>query len=310
MPLNHSKATVRISLAGLALVCINKREHNRCEIGILRCDRHAPVLDIQKIELDSTRTKRKSSCLVEHSLCLDDDIFIDVINPAPDEGLHCERGTSTFLRRGFDREDDHGDEEDFRWIPDLEGPEFHNRKLKFRRKAKLMPKIFLSDGILYTRRKTDDAFARVSVNGGPSPAVRGRFGHGMSADITCLEGGKVVLSNRSDNGSSKHSPRCSVTLPHDDRFQYVITLENHCQLANEFEGTDFRLYYDVIKDPGGKQFDLRRIVKTGCYAAPEDPIAGRADFSLDGFPQRCMTVSLSETGSLGGESSDSDKEKP
>jgi len=215
-----------------------------------------------------------------------------------DRITHCERGTSTYMRRGFDRLDDIGDEDDFRWVPDLEGPEFHNRKLRIKRRSILQPTIFLSDGILYTRQKTDERFARISLNGKPSPVPLGKFAHGLSADIMGLDGGELVLGNRSEGESPERSARCLIRLPQSDYVKYLITIENECLLGDETDGTDFRLFYEVVKDPDGQRFDLRRIVETGCYAEPEDPIEGRNDFSLDGFPEKCMVGFLGKTDTL------------
>ena len=292
MPLDHSKATVTVSIAGLALSCINKLKRNRCEIGILRCDRHRPLLDIQKIELDPKSGIPRCSSLVPHSLSLDEDISINVVYHDTGGRPNCERGVSTYMRREFNRLKDTGDAEDFRWVADLEGPEFHDRKLKIKHRSKLKPTIYLSDGVLYTRQKTHETFARVSVDGKASPVALGKLAYGINADITCLGGGEVILSNRFGSELPEPGDRCSVRLPHGKHTRYLITLENHCKLPDELEGTDFRLFYEVIKDPDGKQFDLRRIVETGCYGEPEDAIEGRKDFSLDGWPQNCTVADL------------------
>jgi hypothetical protein len=298
MPLDHSKATVTLSVAGLALACINRRKLNRCEIGILRCDRHKPVLDIQKIELDPESGQPLRSSLIPHSLNLDEDISINVVYPDTDEKAPCQRGTTLYTRREFNRLDDTGDDEDFRWIADLEGEEFHNRKLKIRHRSKLKPTLFIGNGILYTRQKTDESFARVSVKGRQSPAALGKLAYGINADITCLDKGEIIVSNCSESGLPEQNARCLVRLPRGEHIKYLMTIENHCQLADEAEGTDFRLFYEVLKDPERKQFDLRRIVETGCYAAPEETIEERKDFSLDGFPQNCITAFLGSTESL------------
>src|SRR5689334_7851441 len=253
MPLDHSKANAIISVAGLALSCINALKRNRCEIGILRCDRHKPLLDIQKIELDPDSRQPVRSSLIAHSLSLDEDIFIDVEYPDTDDTAHCASGVTTYMRREFDRLDDTGDEEDFRWIADLEGPEFHNHKLKLNHRYKLNPTIFISEGILYTREKTDNAFARVPVKGRSSSIALGKFAYGLNTDITCPDGSKIVLSNRADSQSPERRRCCSVRLPQNDCVQYLITIENHCKLADEAEGTDFRLFYEVVKDSEGKE---------------------------------------------------------
>lgn len=297
MPLDHSRANVTISIAGLALACINTRKRNRCEIGILRCERHKPLVDIQRILLDpETRTPVRSS-LIPHSLSLDDDIFVQVNHSDSDE-VRCAGGVSTYMRREFDRLDDTGDGEDFRWIADLEGPEFHNRKLKLTHRYKLNPTIFINEGVLYTREKTENVFARVPVKGRSPSIPLGRFAYGLNTDIACAAGSEVILSNHPAGESTRLHGDCMVRLPQSEFTQYLITIENHCKLAEEEEGTDFRLFYDVVEDPGGEQYDLRRIVETGCHAAPEARIGDRMDFSLDGFPQNCLVGYLGETQTL------------
>lgn len=298
MSLDHSKATVTISVAGLALSCINPLKQNRCEVGLLRCDRHKPVLDIQQIEMGHRSGNPICSSLIPNSLNLNEDILINVVHPDTDCMSKCKKGTSTYIRRGFDRLDDTGDDEDFRWIADLEGPEFHNRKLIIKQRSKLKPTIFISDGILYTRQKTFETLSRVSTNGKLSPRALGRFAYGMNVDINCPDGGEVVLSNRSDGESSEPYAHCQVRLQQKAGIRYLITIDNHCQLADEMEGTDFRLFYDAIKDPTGKEFDLRRTVATGCYAEPEESVEAQLDLSLDGYPEKCMTVHLGTTNNL------------
>ena len=297
MKLDHLNASVTVSIAGLGLACINKRKRNRCEIGILRCDRHKPLLDIQKIEYGGDGKAVRSS-LVPHSLNLDEDISIDVIFP-DNAGLpRCENGVSTFTRREFSRLDDTGDDRDFRWVPDLEGPEFHNGKLTIKNDKRLQPTIFLSDGILYAREKTDEIFARIVTNGEPAAMALGRVAHGINADISCGKGGAVRLSNVFEPESPERGGRCSVTLEYGDGIGYLISIENLCEVADETEGTDFRLFYDVLMDPEQRQFDLRRIVETGRYGAPEEALQDRNDFSLDGFPESCVTAFLGRTDSL------------
>lgn len=291
MPLDHSKAAVTVSVVGLAIACINRMNHDRCEVGMLRCDRHTPVLDIQKIRLDPESGEPLNSCLLSHTLNLGEDIFIKVNHPDTHGGSYCPKGTSTYLRRGFDRLNDTGDDEDFRWIADLEGEEFHNRKLIIEQRSKLKPTIFVSEGTIYTREKTYESLARVPINGTESKVKPlGRFAYGMNIDISCPDGGEIVLSNRPDGGSRDESDDCRISLPQEKNVRYMVTIENHCNTANEGEGTDFRLFYEAVKDPAGEQFDLRRIVETGCHVDPDEELEQITNFTLDGFPERCPVV--------------------
>jgi hypothetical protein len=66
--LDHTKAVVTISFSGLALSCINKEKNNRYEFGILGCEGHNPIFDIQEISLDPETMIPISSKLVDHSL--------------------------------------------------------------------------------------------------------------------------------------------------------------------------------------------------------------------------------------------------
>jgi hypothetical protein len=288
MSLDHSKANVTISVAGIAISRPHKR--NQFEIGFVKCDRHNLVLDIQKIELHPVTRSPVRSSLKPHSLRLDEDILIDVVYPDKDGSLQFQRGVTTYQGHEFNRLDDTGDAEDFRWVADLEGPEFHNRKLRIKNLSELAPTLFISNGILYTKQKTDQTFSRISVNGKPSPVALGKFAHGINTDITCPEGGELILSNRSDNGLPGSRACNSVSLPQSDLIKYLITIENHCDSFDESESTDFRLFYDVLEDPEEKKFDLRRIVETGCFGMPDSAFNGQGNFALDGYPQNCLTV--------------------
>jgi hypothetical protein len=290
MPLNHSEANVTISVAGIAFSRVYKR--NQFEVDFLRCDRHKPMLDIQKITLDPVTRKRISSSLVDHFLSLNEDISIDVRYTDKDGSQHFQRGVTPYLGCEFDRLKNIGDPEDFRWVADLEGPEFHNRKLRVKNLSELKPTIFISNGILYTREKTNETFAKSMVNGPPLTAL-GKFAHGFNTDITCPVGGEVILSNLSESGLPERGTGYSISLPQSDDTKYMITIDNHCDSDDESEGTDFRLFYDVLEDPDGKQFDLRRIVDTGRYGVPEKILQEQGNFALDGYPQNCLTVTLS-----------------
>lgn len=288
MSLDHSKANVTISVAGIAISRTHKR--NQFELDFLRCDRHKLELDIQEIALELQTGRLAHSCLKPHSLRLDEDILIDVIYPDKDGCLQFQRGVSTYMEGEFNRLTDTGDAEDFRWVANLEGPEFHNRKLRFKNLAELVPTVFISNGIVYTRQKTDEAFARTSVNGKSSLVALGKLAHGINIDIACPEGGAVILRNRSDDGLTESSACYSVSLPQGDLTKYLITIENHCDSFEESEGTDFRLFYDVLEDPEEKKFDLRRIVATGCYGIPDPALREQGNYTLDGYPQSCFTV--------------------
>lgn len=286
MPLDHSKATATIDFSGLALICINSRKRNRCEVSFLDCERHTPALDIQKVTLSPATGAAISSSVVSHSLNLAETISIQVVRPAA-SGV---RGYKN-ERIDFKRRQERGDEEDFRWVVDLEGEEFHDQRLSVKDPSKLGARVVISDGVLYTKVRTQEQFARVSVDSDPPPKFLGKLAYKISTDIECFDGGEIVLTDESRGASGREA----VVLRKTPNTRYVISIDSECDRRGDFEGTDFRLFYDVLHDPEGEMFDLRRVVNTGGRLKAEAPIADEVDFSLDGFPQTCLAVLLGET---------------
>jgi hypothetical protein len=62
--------------------------------------------------------------------------------------------------------------------------------------------------------------------------------------------------------------------------------------------TDFRLFYEVLNDPDGQQFDVQRIVENGGRGDPRAFLPSNKDFSLDNYPQVCLGCYLSESETL------------
>jgi hypothetical protein len=297
MPLDHKEAVVTISFSGLALSCINKKKNNRYEFGILGCERHNPVFDIQKIYLDPKTMIPISSRLMPHSLSLADDIEIEVVNPG-------QVGVSKHEKGDFDRlndKDKYGNEkndlEDFRWIVDLEGEEFHNKKLEIKDRSKLKPRIFINSGTLYSEKITDEIIALVPVNHKSKIKPLGRVAFKVGLDIkrSNAEESGVILRNKNnpDNFVELRS-----RLNENPLKKYQITIENLCYESGDGGGTDFLLFYDVIRDPDERKFDLQRIVDNGARGNPGITIPDRNDLSLDTPPLNCFTVFLGQTDTI------------
>lgn len=274
MPLDHSIATATIWFSGLALLSINEQQQNRCEFSLLRCDSsHRPNLDIQEVYLDASGAPI-SSQLVPHSLSLEGLISIEA-NLSTAQGVSLYKPTAEFNRLA-----DQGDEEDFRWIPNIEGQEFHNTDLQIKPAAEIDPILVVSDGSLYTLRKTDEKFARMSVGPNPSLVPLGKIGYKIGIDITCHNNGSIVISNGSE----------TVSLPKILNVRYMITVENHCTVPDDsFVGTDFQLFYDVLEPPPHGKFDLRRMIDNGPNPIPSGVLA-ESNFVFDGAPEICTGV--------------------
>lgn len=293
MQLEPEKASVTVSLAGVALVCINQAEKKRCEVGIISCPGHQPVLDIQKITLERGTGAPTSSSLVKHRLNLDADIWITV-HKSETEGVSFHEKPGPFSR--FQGEDD---EKDFRWALDLEGAEFHERRLEMRRLAEksdtaLRPMIFISDGILYTEKRTDEMLARVSMNGDRNPIPLGKVAYKIGIGLFPGKGGRVVVSNGPGAGTETKP----VELSSNPNVKYKVTIDNLCSIDRNQGGTDFQLFYKILDDPDARRFDLQRIVENGGRGDPGVVLKHHPNLSLDNLPQICLSGFLGETESL------------
>jgi len=295
--LDHTKAVVTISFSGLALSCINREKNNRYEFGILECERHNPIFDIQEISLDPETMIPISSKLVDHSLNLADDIEIEVVNPV-------QKGVSRYTKGDFDRlndKDKRGNEkndlEDFRWIVDLEGKEFHYKKLKIKDPSKLRPRIFINSGEIYSEKITDEIIALVPVNHKSEIKPLGRIAFTVGLDIARSKTEDSVVRLRNKNKQDNFVELLS-RLNENPLKKYQITIENLCYENEDEDGTDFRLFYNVVQDPDKRKFDLQRIVDNGARGNPGITVHHRNDLSLDTPPQNCVTCFLGRTDTI------------
>jgi hypothetical protein len=95
-----------------------------------------------------------------------------------------------FLGDYFDRPRDKGDELDFRWLLDLEGPEFYKMELKPKNNHKFSTKLVVKHGTFYTYQRTNTTFKAI---GGPSPGYLGHIAKVMAANIELQDGESAYL---------------------------------------------------------------------------------------------------------------------
>jgi hypothetical protein len=186
-----------------------------------------------------------------------------------------------------------GDEHDFRWVVDLEGSDFHDRRLEIRqltdgRRSVLQPKIFISDGVLYAETRTDEQIVRVSE--GVRERVIGRVAFKVGADLFPGDGGKVELRNRNDLQRQR-----AIVLDRGPYTRHHITIENICQEHGDHDGSDFNLLYNAVSDPDGRQFELRRVVENGGRGEPGTLLSTDPLFSWSDPPTMCVGATMGTT---------------
>jgi hypothetical protein len=297
MGLDHSNAFVRLSFDGLIGFCFCRREDYSCQMGMVQVPDHEPLISVDRIYPNGTRYQ----ILNNYPLTAANNISLEVRDPVRAESTTY---PESFAGQFFDRLSDSGDPEDFRWIMNLQGEDFHGEHLRLKRGGSgdtlLRPKITIPSAIFYTLEKTPTSFRRFRNLEDPRPRPIGKIADQVGADILCRP-------DPDDHGQKL------VTLKiagHDDRllyrnidqgrgFRYAIKITNLCRRVGTGEPlcgdqSDFPYYYKVAQDDDDIKYDL------GTMHAPGDPY-GRTlieqfnesyypefvGFKSDGPPQVC-----------------------
>jgi hypothetical protein len=174
----------------------------------------------------------------------------------------------------FNRADPTHDHEDFRWIIDFETDLNEGNEVDLKPPEVPVTEMYMSKPRLYADPElmSLDEYQLVNIDpaANEDPKDFGFFTEGIKADITCQNGGAVILRVDGPQGFQVH-------LPHGMPKPHQIKIDNICPpKANENEGqncggdsgtpnddpdglepTDFRLYYSLIEDTKGKKFDLK-----------------------------------------------------
>lgn len=292
MPLNHSQATARVTVAGLALFRMTGRGNTRqCEVGILQCDNHTLELRIEEIILEADGITPQRSRVIDPKFDLDKDIFIRVNDPLDDGVIAYKRDRPG--RQPSTKNQKLDDVEDFRWIVDFTSPDFNDGPItpvpdlaNTTSPKAFKPKIHFANGTLYTAAITPDYFARELVTDRTDRRFIGQVGFRAGLDIKCGDEDNSGI----ELGNQGCAPQFLAKRPHRNkpRVRYEISIENICPVSAEMmaEGSDFRLYYDAITTADHKRFDLRKVVPNG--GDPNKALrAPHTDFSLDGIPLAC-----------------------
>ncbi len=293
-----TRPDVTITFAGLLLFCLNQK--SEFEAAVVPCPEHELLIDVQEITIDEDSGEEKRSRLKEHNLDLDKNIYIEVINS---DSHKVELYQNNNIQ--FDRKLDSGDPKDSRWVIDLKSSEFNLKssefnpgeesnnagsnggdlvKVKGEHAKKLDPIITVTDGLVYTEKRSDVKFAVIPVNGQPrQPQLLGRiaFVVGLEISFKDTNGDALLLSNEGSKNQLELKKKPGI--------RYLITIENLCQITpGQGEGTDFRFIFDAVRNRRGDVFDLQRVVENGGRGNTDDTLPGHPDFSLDAEDQPCM----------------------
>ena len=298
-PLDHANATATVSITGLALGCYNKATQNY-EVGFLRHDTHFLTIEVKK-----KLPCGESTMLYEIKDC-HHRIFIDAENAvSPQDPIFFVGENFDDFDRKQEPEEENG--EDFRWVIDFDQDMNDGNPVELKAPDVPVTEMYVSKPRLYGDKTllTQDPHLLVRLDPGSEepvpnedPQLFGFFTEGIKADITCQNGGVVILRVDGPQGFQVH-------LPHIAGQPHEITIKNICPPkaasengdsggnsgntgdpadSTEIEPTDFRLFYSVIKDPEGDKFDIAPVASHGEGAVCNGSTLGKQDqlFPLPG----------------------------
>jgi len=120
MPITRNDATAIVLLRGIGLACFNTSE-DRCEAAMIRDDKHIFTLIVSRLGILPSGEIGWVPIVQRPNLQMDE-VSISVRT----EGECPTKGVDYFTNGAFIRTDDaNNDEDDFRWVVNLEGDEMH-----------------------------------------------------------------------------------------------------------------------------------------------------------------------------------------
>lgn len=242
MEFDESSATALVRLTGLAFICLNGAAQ-RCEIGLIRDDRHQLSIKILK-PLSGGQYQEIAS--YQHQQ-LPENMSLEIKAQGAPIG-----GCQTYEQGGFNRlgANDLNDLNDFRWLVDMQGLHGSTLSPTINKRRDPVSKVYLHSALLYTHELDKQLFfdqVTTYANGvTSSPQPFGRVAKTMGAQIN---GTEVSLTIQIGNQTMNHSlPRISNP--------YVIEIKNiDYNLAPPY--SDMPDYYKYIACPSGRQVELK-----------------------------------------------------
>jgi hypothetical protein len=281
MGLDHSNAFVRLSFDGLIGFCFCRREDYSCQMGMVQVPDHEPLISLNRINPNGTLFPM----LTDYPLTPENEISLVVRDPVRTESTTFPESYAGTI---FDRLSDTGDPEDFRWIMNLQGEDFHGEHLRLKRGGSgdtlLRPRITVPSAIFYTLEKTPVKFRRFRHPEDPRSRPIGKIADQVGADILCRpdeHGQKLVTLKIGGTGRALYR-----NTEEGRGFRYAIKITNLCRRVGTGEPlcgdqSDFPHYYKVAQDDDDIKFDL------GTMHPPGDP-DGRtviSQFNESYFPE-------------------------
>lgn len=272
MPDPQATAKVTLVFDGLLVLCHNKTA-NQCEIGVLS------TIAGHQLQIGAEVTAATGETQILPALTINPwlargfgAVELDVYNPVK-KGVSFRQHAGELDRLADDKADD------FRWVVDLEGPEFHAQKLS-PVLDHLSPVLVVKHGEFYTADRTTKS---VFQSRGNAPATEfGKIASSVALDIPVGPDSDVLL--KFANGDS-------LNLSHIRELWMAqrLFIENICAPGTIIPlpgDSDFSLYYQAF--PGVPEIERFKL-------SLSDPNGA----TLFGSPDNlCEVIYLGETGTI------------
>lgn len=246
MPLRESSATALVRFTGLGIICFN-REKARGEVAVIRDDKHALSVKIQKPVFQDGG----GGDLIVYQ-------DVAVYDRLPKEGVTLEieasgagalEGYEVYRGGDFDRLDS-PDPHDFRWIVHMDSLHGDTAVRPTGERRHPLTKLYVAGGLFYTHRlDTELFFEKLEKDAGGRVTHREVFGNVGETVGVKLEGEGVVVRVRVGGREETH------TLKRVDGLPYRVEIKNMDYGTNAVY-SDMADYYGYVACPDGSQFDL------------------------------------------------------
>ena len=253
MPVTKSSATAFVNVRGLGIVCFNPNK-KRSETAIIRSGNHKLSINVLKPAFIDGTGKDTVGFVPILSRQIDDltDVSIEISgvgNPKTEDYEFFQEGD-------FDRLNGDNDENDIRWILNLEGEEMHNANLVKNEQNSLaekppVSKLFISNGLFYAVMPDEKELEKTPFfhKKDPSENAEQEFGYIAETMGANIEADEVLLKIKIGENEE------SLSLKRIEDCPYKIEISN-INSDTDAMLSDLPICYEFLTDEEGVLFEL------------------------------------------------------
>lgn len=269
MPITKSSTTAFINVRGLGIICFNPQK-KRCETAIIRNAEHTLTVNVYKPTFidGGSSDKLGYTPIFNRKITELEDISIEISgigNPKID-------GFELFQNGDFNRLNGESDENDLRWILNLEGEEMHGSNLSKNEQFSLAEKppvtrLYISNGLFYAVMPNDKDLPDFPFfrKNDPFRNVEEDFGYIAETLGVNIESDEVVF--KLNIGITENT----LSLPKIDGIPYKIEITNVDENPDA-PLSDLPICYKFLSSNDGMEFDLKPLEQN---TADGKPVRGK-----------------------------------